>query len=109
MRTLRFIVEDQLIKPDPNCDFAGLIPGTEGYLKAEFSFSPEWAGCVKVATFWSVMGEEYPCALLVDGKSCVIPKEALKKQKFKIAMVGRRGEFNILTNKVTVDQNGGKS
>lgn len=28
MRTLKFIVEGQAIKQDPNCDFSGLIPGT---------------------------------------------------------------------------------
>ena len=39
MRTLKFIVEGQIIKQDPNCDFSNLVPGTEGYLRAEFSFS----------------------------------------------------------------------
>ena len=40
MRTLKFIVEGQIIKQDPSCDFTNLVPGTEGYLRAEFSFSP---------------------------------------------------------------------
>ena len=51
MRTLKFIVEDQIIRPDPNCDFSGLVPGTKGYLKAEFAFSKAWDEYVKVAGF----------------------------------------------------------
>lgn len=107
MRTLKFVVEDQIIKPDPNCDFSGLIPGTEGYLQAEFAFSPEWDGCVKIASFWSTLGREYPCAILLDGKSCKIPKEALVKQAFKIMVVGAKSDFKITTNKITVKQDGG--
>ncbi len=38
MRILKFIVNKQKIRPDPTCDFSGLIKGTSGYLKASFSF-----------------------------------------------------------------------
>ena len=41
MRTLKFIVNGQIIKQDPKCDFSNLIPASEGYLVAEFSFSKE--------------------------------------------------------------------
>ena len=109
MRVLKFIVEDQIIKQDPNCDFDNLIPGTEGYLKAEFSFSPEWNGCVKVARFYSVMGREYDSQILKDGKSCMIPAEALKNRIFKIEVLGRRENFTLTTNKVAISQDGGKS
>ena len=107
MRVLKFIVDELTIKPDPDCDFSGLVPGTNGYLKAEFTFSPEWNGWVKVASFYSVFGEEYPPQLLKDGKTCVIPKEALTKREFKIKVVGKRGEAVIGTNKLAVRQNGG--
>lgn len=107
MRTLKFIVNDQIITKDPSCDFSGLVPGTEEYLQAHFSFSPEWKGCVKVATFYSLMGHEYPPQVLTDGATCMIPAEALKKRIFKIQVVGKRDELKILTNKVIVDQNGG--
>lgn len=108
MRTLRFIVDKQIIKRDPNCDFNDLIPGTEGYLKAEFSFSSEWKDCVKVAAFWSAMGKEYPPQLLKDGKTCMIPAEALVKKTFKVQVIGKREGFKLTTNKVVVNQNGGK-
>ena len=108
MRTLKFIVDGQIIKQDPNCDFTNLIPRTEGYLRAEFSFSPEWSNCVKVAAFYSMMGTEYAPQVLKDGKSCLIPAEALANRSFKMMVLGRRDDFKITTNKVTICQNGGK-
>lgn len=112
MRTLRFIVDGQIISQDPDCDFDNLVPGSEGYLQAEFIFSPEWSGCAKVAAFWSVMGREYPPQVLKDGKSCMIPPEALKGRKFKVQVIGKRNNaaaLTITTDKVTVNQNGGKA
>lgn len=107
MRTLKFIVNDQRIEQDPNCDFSGLVPGTEEYLIAEFRFSKEWNGYTKVATFRSMLGKEHPPQLLKDGRTCVIPAEALKKRKFEIGVVGRRNKQKLLTHTVTVCQNGG--
>ena len=108
LRVLKFIVNGQIIQPDPNCDFSNLIPGSEGYIKAEFSFSSDWNGCVKVAEFFSMMGREYPCQILKDGKSCAIPTEALLRRSFKIRVIGKNKEYKIKTDKVVVDQNGGK-
>ena len=109
MRTLRFIVENQLIKQDPSCDFSGLVPGTKGYLKAEFVFSKEWADCAKIASFYSMMGREFPYRILEDGKSCEIPAEALKRRNFKIQLLGKFEDTLLITNKIVVNQNGGKS
>lgn len=109
MRTLRFIVNGQIIKPDPNCDFSNLVPGTDGYLQAEFAFSREWDSCpLKVASFWSVMGHEYPPCKLVDGRRCNIPAEALAKRTFKIQVLGKGPEIRLTTNKVSVTQDGGR-
>lgn len=108
MRTLKFIVDQQIIKQDPNCDFSGLVPGTEGYLKADFSFSPEWSNCTKVAAFFNVMGKEFTPQVLADGKSCVIPVEALVNREFRIQIIGKRNELRLTTNKVAVSQDGGK-
>lgn len=110
MRTLKFIVDGQTIMLDPNCDFSGLVPGTEGYLRAEFTFlSPDWNNCIRVATFHSVMGKEYQPQPLVGGKLCKIPREALKRKTFKVAVIGKSGDFKITTNKIAVQQNGGKT
>lgn len=108
MRTLKFIVNKQIITLDPNCDIDGLIPGSEGYLRAEFSFSSEWKNCVKVAAFYSFLGKEYQPQLLKDGKTCMITAEALKGRRFKVQVIGKGEDFKIATNKVTVCQNGGK-
>ena len=107
LRTLKFVVDKQILEKDPNCDFSGLIPGTEQYLRAEFIFSKEWNDCVKVASFSSNMGTEYPPQVLEDGISCLIPAEALKTQKFKVSVIGKCGDFKLTTNKVTICQNGG--
>ena len=108
MRTLKFIVEDHIIKKDPNCDFSNLVPGTEGYIRAEFSFSNDWTGCKKVAAFYSNLGHEFEPQILEDGKSCFIPKEALQKEKFSIRVIGRAKNLKIITGKIIVIQDGGK-
>ena len=109
MRTLRFIVSGQIIKRDPTCDFDNLVPGSEGYLQAEFLFSSDWDGCVKVAGFGSQMGTEYPPQVLMDGKTCVIPPEATNRRYFTVHVVGKNGDFKLTTNKIFVSQDGGKS
>lgn len=109
MRTLSFIVTGQIIKRDPTCDFSGLAPGSEKYLQASFSFSPEWDDFVKVAAFHSIMGREYEPQIVKDGSTCVIPAEALKKKSFKVQVIGRKGASKLTTNKVIVKQDGGES
>lgn len=107
MRTLKFIVDQQIVKKDPSCDFSGLIVGTVGYLKAQFVFSKEWNNCVKVVGFYSANGEEYPPQALDETGSCYIPEKALKKQVFKLQVFGKRNGYFILTNKIEVKQDGG--
>lgn len=109
MRTLKFIVDGQHIEKDPNCDFDNLVPGTEGYLRAEFKFSPEWTGTDKVAGFYSNLGREYPPQVIDRLGVCDIPAEATKGEKFKIQVFGLKGAgFKLTTDKVLVCQNGGK-
>lgn len=109
MRILKFVVHDQIIEKDPECDFENLVPGTEGYLRADFSFSPEWDGCVKAAAFYSMMGTEYPPQFLIKGTYCIIPAEALKRREFKIQVIGKGTDGKRLTtNKLVVSQDGGK-
>ena len=108
MRTLKFIVDDQILKIDPGCDFSNLVPGTEKYLLAEFIFTSEWNSYAKIAAFFSPLGTEYDPQILTDGRSCIIPAEALVRRKFKVQLHGRGADGKIMkTNKVTVCQNGG--
>lgn len=108
MRTLKFIVEGQTIRPDPSCNFSNLVPGSEGYLTAEFRFSREWDGCTKIAGFYSRLGKEYEPQPLSDGRSCTIPSEALAKSIFKVQVKGRKGDLKLCTNRLAVEQKGGK-
>lgn len=109
MKTLKFIVNGQDIALDPECDISGLVPGTSGYIRAHFSFSKEWDGCLKVAGFYSNLGREFEPRVLKDGKTCEIPAEALKKSIFKIKVLGKKNGYDICTNDVTVYQKGGKA
>ena len=108
MRILRFKIDGQIISKDTNCNFDNIVPGTTGYLKAEFSFSTEWNGFTKVAAFYS-NGRECPEEVLKDGKSGIIPTEALVGRRFSIKIVGmnKKTKTKITTNTVEVVQNGG--
>ena len=108
-RTIKFIVDGQIMKLDPDCDISNLVPGTEQYLRAKFTFSPEWDGYVKAARFHSMMGREYPPRLLADGRTCLIPATALSKRSFKVSVVGKKDDQKLTTNRVAVSQNGGKT
>lgn len=104
-RTLRFIVSGQMIKPDPSCDFSGLIPGTEGYLRAAFTFDKSWEGCRKAASFFRFGGGEY--AKAIENGECEIPKEALEKEVFVVSVTGMKAGYKIKTGRCIVRQNGG--
>ena len=106
MRTLKFIVNGQTISLDPTCNFEGLIPGTEGYLEAQFSFSKEWDNCIKVVAFFSNLGVEYEPQVLNRRNVCTIPPEALKNRVFKIQVLGQHNNVKIRTNKIAVRQEG---
>lgn len=106
MRTLKFIVDKQNITADPYCDFEGLVPGTEGYLRAEFSFSSEWRGCTKVAGFYSRLGKEFEPQILDDKNGCTIPAEALTGRAFSIRVIGRKDNAKLVTNKIVICQKG---
>ena len=101
MRTLKFLINAQSITKDPDCDFTGIVAGTEGYLQAEFSFSEEWQGC-RMAAVFSCLGKEYPRPIK-DGR-CVIPAEALTWDNFGVRVVGERENYRITTNEIKIKQ-----
>lgn len=108
MRALKFVVEEQKITQDPNCDFTGLFPGTENYIRLEFTFSPEWKNRVKVASFWSMLGKEYEPRVLDTQSSCLVPSEALARRAYKVQIIGKNPDGSkITTDKITIYQNGG--
>lgn len=106
MRVLEFIVEDQIITKSTSCDFENLVPGSQGYLQARFSFSPAWNGFVKAAAFWRGNKECEP-QVLKDGQTCMISADALEGKSFGVSIVGKKGDTVMFTNRVIVNQNGG--
>ena len=55
-----------------------------------------------------MLGTEHDPQILEDGKTCMIPAEALKRRKFKIQVIGRGPTVKLTTNKIMINQNGGR-
>ena len=105
MRTLRFSVESQKIRHDPNCDFSGLVSGTAGYLKASFKFSKEWSGMVKVAEFRKYLCSE-PISVPIINNECAVPDTVTGGKAWYVKIVGKRGGVIIPTGNCKVEQEG---
>ena len=105
MRILKFIVSGQRIRPDPACDFSGIVPGSKGYLKAVFTFDSEWDGCEKIAEFRRYNVDKCTPVRLI-GNSCIIPEEELVNRCFYVDIIGIRPGFRIKTGKLEVRQDG---
>lgn len=101
-RILKFIVDGQTIKKDPTCDFSGIYRGTAGYLQAQFSFSEEWRGCKKAASFYRHLGKEH--AVLLVNNQCEIPAEALTGSEWSVSVTGIKDNFKITTGREKVTQ-----
>lgn len=106
MRVLEFIVDGQILSKNPSCDFDNIVPGTEGYLKAHFTFSHEWDGVVKVVAFWRGNKECTP-QILKDGQTCIVSADALKGRTFGVSILGKKDAQIITTNRAEVAQKGG--
>ena len=103
MRILKFLIDGQKITPDPDCDFSGIVPGTAGYLYAQFSFSDDWNGLVKAAEFKKYQtAEPYPVA--IRNGMCRIPEEVLSGKGWRVRVYGKRGSIRICTAESIVRQ-----
>lgn len=109
MQVLRFSVKGADITPEPIRTPAVLYPGMTEPVRLEFTFSPEWKGTTKVAAFWSILGNEYPPKVLKDGKSCIVPFEALQRAAFKVQIMAKQNGEIHSTGKCTVYLKGGKT
>ena len=105
MRELKFNVSGQHIRPDPACDFSGIVPGSKGYLKAVFTFDSEWDGCEKIAEFRKYDVEKCTPVRLIQN-SCMIPEEELANRCFYVSAIGIKPGYRINTNSEKVEQDG---
>ena len=103
MRILSYEVTGQHIKPVG--DHSGIVSGSIGYLKAQFKFSEEWDGCVKVASFF-YDGDEYAKKLDKEN-SCEIPQEVLSGSFFEVSVEGRKPGYRIPSRRIKERQIGG--
>ena len=101
MRTLNFIVNSQQIVKDPECDFSNIVAGSDGYLRAHFSFSSDWRGYTKVARFLRGDKEE---GMMLENNACNIPPEILTGATFKVSVLGQKDKTQVETNKILVQQ-----
>lgn len=104
MRTLKFNVNDQIIKQDPACDFSNIIVGSSGYLKAEFSFSEEWDGFVRVAEFRNYHHDKEPISVAIGkDNTCLVP-DVTNTTSWRVRVIGKRGKTFLSTNETRVIQ-----
>lgn len=108
MRVLEFDVKRQRLMKNKDCDFTGLIPGTEGYLHAKFNFDDDWTGCKKIVSFWvsdinRLELNEY-AVFLGEDDTCAIVPEALLHERFYISIIGTKPDYKITTNKLKIEQ-----
>lgn len=111
MRELIFDVRGQRILQNSDCDFSGIVAGSEGYLKAKFNFQDnDWDGCKKIAVFY-VMSYDYGnepigehAVYLDDNDTCDIPEEVLKNDAFALKVVGVKAGYRIPTNIIKIKQ-----
>lgn len=103
MRTLEFVVTGQTLEQKPDCDFSGLVSGSDGYIYAKFYFSEDWSGCSKTVEF-SSGNHDYPSQMLNRSDECKIPQEALARTIFRIQVIGKKSNLKLTTNRLLVTQ-----
>ena len=100
-----FMVSGQRIKQDPDSDFSGIFPGSEGYLKARFLFDREWNGMVKVAEFRRFISED-PVSVPIRNGECMVPAKVTVGKSWYVKVIGKRGDVIIPTENCRVRQEG---
>lgn len=100
-RKLRFIIDGQEIKKEPDCDFSNIVANSRGYLIASFTFLGDWNGMQKVGLFYKY-GKEY--AEKIVNNECIIPAEALTYTNFQVGVCGVKGDTRVFTSKASVEQ-----
>ena len=91
---LDFIVEEQTLRL---VSVKKVVADSVDYLTCKITFSDDWEGVTKSATFFPSKGE--PFTQTLEDDCCVVPHEVIKAPMFKVSVFG--GEL-ITTNKVIV-------
>ena len=102
MRIVRFIVEADTITKDPDSNWLNLK--NEDSVFAQFSFSKDWDGFVKVAGF-ERSNVEFTPKVLIYGYTCEIPKEAFDGTFFRLYVMGKNGSKRKKTRDIIINLN----
>lgn len=101
MRELRFIVREQYLEKNPNCDFEGLVSGAKGYFRVRFAFSREWKDLKKVAIFRTRNVKKY---VPITTPTISIPDEIVDQTTYYISVYGSSQSYDLTTNEVAIIQ-----
>lgn len=107
MKHIKLLVDDNIIKYDPDCNLKVLHKGMTEPVRLAFDFSEEWTGRPKVVAFCNLSGKEYPPLVLKDGKNCIIPTEVLTNPAFKVQILGKDQNGTFRTTFCTIYLEGG--
>lgn len=103
MRTLKFLVEKQRLKKNPDCDFSMIVAGSVKYLKLKFQFSPEWNECKKAVSFW--VGDVEHAVILDENDECYVHEVVTNESVYRISVTGVRPDgYTITSSKWTISQ-----
>lgn len=103
MRKLKFIVDGQSLKKKTGCNFAGIVPGTSGYLCTTFEFSEDWNGTVRVAEFRKTL-HTAPVSVPIINNECMVPSDVTSGDRWYIKVIGKIGNVIIPTETCRVRQ-----
>lgn len=105
MRTLKFIVRDQKITKDPDCDFSGLVAGSSGFLNCEFTFEGDmWKDLLKVVEFKTRYQKSD--FFQIKDEPVNIPSNVTKGSYFRVCVhgVNMNTKTEVATDSVLIEQ-----
>jgi len=81
MVDIKFNIVNQIIS---RADLVDVVAGSYNYLRAVFSFTPEWDGLIKTALFRDAADRVH--MVLLDDDACMVPWEVIAIPKFSISV-----------------------
>lgn len=102
MKTLKFCVNEQELKPKP-CDTDYVVTKTHNYLQLKFHFSEDWQGLEKHIQF--VLNKNNYEYLLSEDYTIQVPKLFVEELSFKFLIIGYNvtDETRVTTNTLNLN------
>ena len=85
MKTLKFCVNEQELKPNP-CNSTDVVTDTHNYLQLKFKFSDDWKGLEKHIQF--ILNNNHYEYLLEEDDTIKVPKLFVEELSFKFLIIG---------------------